>query len=50
LGTLIDIGTGYLFSGEWWIVIFPSAMLILLIVSVNILGDFFRTVLNPRLR
>lgn len=50
LGTLIDIGTQYLFSGEWWIVIFPSATLIFLIVSVNILGDFMRTVLNPRLR
>jgi len=50
LGTLIDIGTQYLFSGEWWIVIFPSGMLIFLIVSVNILGDFMRSVLNPRLR
>lgn len=50
LGTLIDIGTQYLFSGEWWIVIFPAGMLILMIVSVNILGDFMRAVLNPRLR
>lgn len=50
LGTLIRIGTEYIFSGEWWIVIFPSMMLIILIISINILGDFARTVLNPRLR
>lgn len=50
LGTLIRIGTEYIFSGEWWIVIFPSMMLIFLIISINILGDFARTVLNPRLR
>lgn len=50
LGTLIRIGTEYMFSGEWWIVIFPSAMLIIMIVSINILGDFFRDALNPRLR
>ncbi|WP_162653471.1 ABC transporter permease [Lentilitoribacter sp. Alg239-R112] len=50
LGTLIRIGTEYIFSGEWWIVVFPSMMLIVLIISINILGDFARTVLNPRLR
>lgn len=50
LGTLIRIGTEYIFSGEWWIVIFPSMMLIILIISINILGDFARAVLNPRLR
>lgn len=50
LGTLIRIGTEYIFSGEWWIVIFPSMTLIIMIISVNILGDFFRAVLNPRLR
>ena len=50
LGTLIRIGTEYLFSGEWWIVIFPSLTLIVLIVSVNVLGDFLRDALNPRLR
>lgn len=50
LGTLIRIGTEYLFSGEWWIVIFPSVTLIVLIVSVNVLGDFLRDALNPRLR
>lgn len=50
LGTLIRIGTEYIFSGEWWIVIFPSMTLIIMIIGVNILGDFFRAVLNPRLR
>lgn len=48
LGTLIRIGTQYIFSGEWWIVIFPSMMLIVMIVAVNILGDFFRDAMNPR--
>lgn len=50
LGTLIRIGTEYLFSGEWWIVIFPSLTLIVLIISVNVLGDFLRDALNPKLR
>lgn len=50
LGTLIRIGTQFMFSGEWWIVIFPSAMLIVMIVSINILGDFLRDAFNPRLR
>lgn len=50
LGTLIRIGTEYLFSGNWWIVAFPSLTLIILIVSVNVLGDFLRDALNPKLR
>ncbi len=50
LGTLIRIGTEYMFSGEWWIVIFPSGMLITMIIAINILGDFLRDALNPRLR
>jgi len=50
LGTLIRIGTEYLFSGNWWIVAFPSVTLIILIVSVNVLGDFLRDALNPKLR
>ena len=50
LGTLIRIGTEYLFSGEWWIVAFPSLTLIVLIISVNVLGDFLRDALNPKLR
>lgn len=50
LGTLIRIGTEYLFSGEWWIVLFPSGTLIVLIIAVNLIGDFLRDALNPRLR
>ena len=50
LGTLIRIGTEYLFSGEWWIVVFPCLTLITLIISVNVLGDFLRDALNPKLR
>ncbi len=50
LGTLIRIGNDYLFSGEWWITIFPGLMLILIALSVNLLGDWLRDVLNPRLR
>jgi len=50
LGTLIRIGTEYLFSGEWWIVLFPSLTLIILIIAINVLGDFLRDALNPRLR
>jgi len=50
LGTLIRIGTEYMFSGEWWIVIFPSGMLITMIIAINILGDFLRDAFNPRLR
>jgi len=50
LGTLIRIGTDYLFSGEWWVVMFPSVTLITLIIAVNLLGDFLRDALNPRLR
>jgi peptide/nickel transport system permease protein len=50
LGTLIRIGNDFLFSGEWWITIFPGAMLILIALSVNLLGDWLRDALNPRLR
>jgi peptide/nickel transport system permease protein len=50
LGTLIRIGNDYLFSGEWWITIFPGAMLVLIALSVNLLGDWLRDALNPRLR
>jgi len=50
LGTLIRIGNEYLFSGEWWITIFPGIALILLVLSVNLLGDWLRDALNPRLR
>ena len=50
LGTLIRIGNDYLFSGEWWITVFPGAMLVLIALSVNLLGDWLRDALNPRLR
>lgn len=49
LGTLIRIGNDYLFSGEWWITIFPGLMLVLIALSVNLLGDWLRDALNPRL-
>ncbi len=50
LGTLIRVGNDFLFSGEWWITIFPGAMLVLIALSVNLLGDWLRDALNPRLR
>ena len=50
LGTLIRIGNDYLFSGEWWITIFPGVMLVLIALSVNLLGDWLRDALNPRLQ
>ena len=50
LGTLIRIGQGFLFSGEWWIVLFPSIALLALALSVNLLGDWLRDALNPRLK
>lgn len=50
LGTLIRVGNDYLFSGEWWITIFPGLMLVLIALSVNLLGDWLRDALNPRLR
>lgn len=50
LGTLIRIGQQFLFSGEWWILFFPAVTLILLALSVNLLGDWLRDALNPRLR
>ncbi len=50
LGTLIRIGNDYLFSGEWWITVFPGLMLVLIALSVNLLGDWLRDALNPRLQ
>ena len=50
LGTLIRIGNDYLFSGEWWITIFPGIALVLIALSVNLLGDWLRDALNPRLQ
>ena len=50
LGTLIRIGQDFLFSGEWWILVFPAATLLALALSVNLLGDWLRDILNPRLK
>ena len=50
LGTLIRVGFGFLFSGEWWITLFPAAALVVLVLSVNLLGDWLRDALNPKLR
>ena len=50
LGTLIRIGNNFLFAGEWWIAIFPGITLALLVVAINLLGDWLRDALNPRLR
>ena len=50
LGTLIRIGNDFLFSGEWWIVIFPGFTLAALVLAVNLLGDWLRDALNPKLR
>jgi peptide/nickel transport system permease protein len=50
LGTLIRIGNNYLFSGEWWIIAFPGLALAALILSINLLGDWLRDALNPKLR
>jgi len=50
LGTLIRIGNDYLLSGEWWITLFPALALIVMVLSVNLLGDWLRDALNPKLR
>ncbi|WP_373086516.1 ABC transporter permease [Sneathiella sp.] len=50
LGTLIRIGNEYLFSGDWWITIFPGLALVILVLAVNLLGDWMRDALNPKLR
>ena len=50
LGTLIRIGNDFLYAGEWWITIFPGLALVLIAMSVNLLGDWLRDALNPRLR
>ena len=50
LGTMINNGNNFLYSGEWWLVIFPGSTLILLCMSVNLLGDWLRDALNPKLQ
>ena len=50
LGTLVRVGQDFLFSGEWWITVFPGIALAILVLAVNLLGDWLRDVLNPKLR
>ncbi len=50
LGTLMRNGYSFLFSGEWWIIIFPSLSLVILVFVVNIIGDWLRDALNLKLR
>lgn len=50
LGALIQIGSQYLFSGVWWVVIFPGIMLLVMVVAFNLVADWVRDYLNPRLR
>jgi peptide/nickel transport system permease protein len=50
LGTLIRIGQEFLFSGDWWITIFPGIALVVMVLSINLLGDWLRDALNPKLR
>jgi peptide/nickel transport system permease protein len=50
VGTLIRIGNDFLYSGEWWITVFPGITLVLIVLSINLLGDWLRDALNPRLR
>jgi peptide/nickel transport system permease protein len=50
LGTLIRLGNDFLFSGEWWVTIFPGLALVIMVLSINLFGDWLRDTLNPRLR
>jgi len=50
LGTLIRVGNDFLFSGEWWITVFPGIALVTLVLALNVLGDWLRDALNPKLR
>ncbi len=50
VGTLIRVGNDFLYSGEWWIALFPGITLLLIVLSINLLGDWLRDALNPRLR
>jgi peptide/nickel transport system permease protein len=50
LGTLIRFGNDFLFSGQWWVTVFPGLTLVLMVLAINLLGDWLRDALNPRLR
>jgi peptide/nickel transport system permease protein len=49
LGTLIRVGNDFLFSGEWWITVFPGVALVMLVLAINVVGDWLRDVMNPKL-
>jgi len=49
LGSLIQAGFDFIFSGSWWITIFPGIWLVLFVLVINLLGDWLRDVLNPKL-
>ena len=50
LGTLIRIGNEVLFSGEWWVTVMPGVLLVVLVLAINLLGDWLRDVVNPKLK
>jgi peptide/nickel transport system permease protein len=50
LGTLIRIGNEVLFSGEWWVTVMPGVLLVVLVLAINLLGDWLRDVFNPKLK
>jgi peptide/nickel transport system permease protein len=50
LGTLVRFGNDFLFSGQWWVTVFPGLTLVLMVLAINLLGDWLRDALNPRLR
>lgn len=50
LGTLIRVGNEVLFSGEWWVTVMPGVLLVLLVLAINLLGDWLRDVFNPKLK
>ncbi len=50
LGTFIQNGNQFLFSGEWWLTVFPGGALVILVLSINLFGDWLRDALNPKLR
>ena len=50
VGTLIRVGNDFLYSGEWWIAVFPGVTLLLIVLSINLFGDWLRDAMNPRLR
>ncbi len=49
LGSLIRNGFEFIFSGSWWITVIPAIVLVVLILAINLLGDWLRDVLNPKL-